>query len=116
MSAAAPSPVQTRLQAVRERIECAAQHADRDPADVTLLAVAKRKTAAEVVAGVRAGLSEIAENYAQEALAKIPDVREQLGPTGAPRWHFVGLLQRNKVAMGGEVIFVPTCLFCMENH
>ena len=96
MSAQAPSPLNARLQAVHARIERAALHAGRDPAEVALLAVAKRKTAAEVVAGVRAGLSEIAENYAQEALAKIPEVRQQLGPAAGPRWHFVGRLQRNK--------------------
>ncbi|MGE4650435.1 MAG: YggS family pyridoxal phosphate-dependent enzyme [Myxococcota bacterium] len=96
MSAQAPNALNARIQAVREGIERAAQHAGRDPAKVTLLAVAKRKSATEVVAGVHAGLREIAENYAQEALAKMPEVQQQLCNAVGPRWHFVGRLQRNK--------------------
>ena len=96
MSAQAPNPLNARIQAVREGIERAARHAGREPDKVTLLAVAKRKTATELVAGVRAGLSEIAENYVQEALSKMPEVRQQLGTAASPRWHFVGRLQRNK--------------------
>lgn len=96
MNTAVPSPLEARLEAVRTRIATAARAAGRDPGEVMLLGVAKRKTATDVVRGVRAGLCEIAENYVQEAVEKIPRVREQLGPEASPRWHFVGRLQRNK--------------------
>ena len=94
--------METRLRNIRERIEQAAQEAGRDPGEVVLLGVAKRKTAEEVAAGVRAGLCEIAEKYVQEALLKISEVRQHLGPAVGPRWHFVGRLQRNKARQVAE--------------
>lgn len=102
MNRPAPSTLETRLRSIRERIDRAAQEVGRDPGDVVLLGVTKRKTAAEVSAGVRAGVDEIAENYVQEALAKIPAVHEQLSPQPGPRWHFVGRLQRNKARQVAE--------------
>lgn len=78
--------------AVRERISLACRRAGRDPADVTLLAVAKTFPAAAVREAIRAGVADIGENYVQELLAK----REEL-PDEAVRWHFIGHLQTNKV-------------------
>jgi pyridoxal phosphate enzyme (YggS family) len=98
-----------RLAAVRERIAAAARRAGRDPASVTLVGVAKRKSADEVVAAVRAGIRHIGENYVQEAVAKIPEVLEKLRVEGLgpPRWHFIGRLQRNKC---GPVVARFDCL------
>ncbi|MDZ7734056.1 MAG: YggS family pyridoxal phosphate enzyme [Acidimicrobiia bacterium] len=42
---------------------------------------------------LEAGLSDVAENYAQELVAK----HRALGGDLEPRWHFVGRLQRNKI-------------------
>ncbi len=90
--------IESRLTSVRERIAAAAARVDRMPEEITLLGVAKRKRPDLIVAAVRAGLRDLAENYVQEAVAKIPAVREGLDRAGlsAPRWHFVGQLQRNK--------------------
>lgn len=90
--------IESRLLSVRERIAAAAARVDRKPTEITLLGVAKRKRPELIVAAVRAGLRDLAENYVQEAVAKIPAVREGLDRAGlaAPRWHFVGQLQRNK--------------------
>ena len=84
-----------RLAAVRERIARAAERSGRKPEQVTLVGVAKRKSAAAIVRAARAGLTDIGENYVQEALAKIPEIQEKLGAQGV-RWHFIGGLQRNK--------------------
>ena len=93
---AAPD-VAGRLETVRERIALAAARSGRRPEDVTLVGVSKRKSAHEVAAAVRAGLSHIGENYVQEAVAKIPEVQSKLGADArVPRWHFIGQLQRNK--------------------
>jgi len=83
---------------VRKRVADAALRAGRKPEEITLLGVAKRKRPELVVAAVRAGLRDLAENYVQEAAAKIPAVNTELEGEGlaAPRWHFVGQLQRNK--------------------
>ena len=90
--------IESRLTSVRERIAAAAARVGREPEEITLLGVAKRKRAELIVAAVRAGLRDLAENYVQEAVAKIPTVNAGLEREGlaAPRWHFVGQLQRNK--------------------
>lgn len=87
--------VATRVGVVRERIAAAARRAGRDPADVTLVAAAKTVDAARVAELLAAGVHDIGENRAQELLAKAPALAGESSP---PRWHFVGRLQRNKVA------------------
>ena len=90
--------IERRLASVRERIAAAASRVGRKPEEITLVGVAKRKRPELIVAAVRAGLRDLAENYVQEASAKIPTVNAELRSAGlaAPRWHFVGQLQRNK--------------------
>ena len=92
------SDVAARIAALRDRIAAAAARVGRDPHDVTLVGVSKRQTAEAVVAAVKAGLGDVAENYVQEALEKLPRIQRALEAqaTAAPRWHFVGRLQRNK--------------------
>jgi pyridoxal phosphate enzyme (YggS family) len=88
-----------RLAAVRDRVDAAAEAADRDPHRVTLIAVSKTHPAEVVDAAVAAGAMELGENRVQEASAKKPGVR-------AARWHLIGPLQRNKVKVALEVFDV----------
>lgn len=90
--------LRARLAAVRERIARAAARAGRRAEEVTLVGVAKRQPADAVADAVRAGLGAVGESYLQEAQAKLPEVVARLAAEGlpAPRWHFVGQLQRNK--------------------
>jgi len=94
-----------RLAALRERIAGAARRVGRAPAEVTLVGVAKRQPAERVTAAVAAGLADVAENFVQEARAKIPLVREALGARGvaAPRFHLVGRLQTNKARLAATL-------------
>jgi hypothetical protein len=87
-----------RLLEVRERAEAAALRAARDPGEMVILGVGKRQPAERIADAVRAGLDHVAENFAQEARDKIPQVEAMLRETGTapPRWHFIGRLQRNK--------------------
>ncbi len=85
------------LAAVRARIAAAARRAGRDPASVRLIAVAKTKSAALVQAAIAAGVTDIGENYVQEAVAKRAAVVD-----GGARWHLIGHLQRNKAAKAVE--------------
>lgn len=85
-----------RLDAVRERLDAACRAAGRDPETVRLLAVTKTVPAADVATLLDLGLTAFAENRAQEAAAKVAELA-RLRPDAAPRWHFVGGLQRNKV-------------------
>ncbi|HXJ35342.1 MAG TPA: YggS family pyridoxal phosphate-dependent enzyme [Candidatus Eisenbacteria bacterium] len=79
-----------RLADVRAAIADAARRAGRDAARVRIVAVTKTFPPAVAAAALAAGLSDIGENYVQEAKAKRTHVA---GGT----WHLIGGLQRNKV-------------------
>ena len=87
-----------RIGEIRARITAAAERAGRAPESVRLIGVAKRMPADRVVAAVRAGLHDVAENYVQEARTKLAEVRAILETSAqkCPNWHFIGQLQRNK--------------------
>ena len=83
------SAVAERVARVRERIEA---HAGGRA--VRLVAVTKGFGTDAVEAAVAAGVTLIGENYAQELVAKAG-----AGAGGeAVRWHFIGGIQRNKIA------------------
>ncbi|MFC5949928.1 YggS family pyridoxal phosphate-dependent enzyme [Pseudonocardia lutea] len=90
--------LERRLGEVRARIAEACAAAGRDPDEVELLAVTKTIPAADVAALVDLGLVAFGENRAQEAAAKVEELRA-LRPTATVRWHFVGGLQRNKARL-----------------
>ena len=93
MTAVAAS-IAANLAAVRERIAAACERAGLDPAEVTIVGVTKTHPPSLVEEALTAGLTDIGENRAQELLPKA----EALEARGlAPRWHFIGRLQRNKV-------------------
>jgi pyridoxal phosphate enzyme (YggS family) len=91
---------ESRISRVRGQIEAAARAAERDPADVTLLAVTKTRDVATVQAGVDAGLADLGENRVQEAQEKIPRI------SGNPTWHLIGSLQTNKARRAVELFQV----------
>jgi len=89
--------IEERLEEVDRRIAAACERAGRDPADVSLLAVAKTFGPDAVTEAAAAGITVIGENKVQEAAAKIP-----LCP-GHLKWHMIGHLQRNKVCPAVEL-------------
>lgn len=82
------------LRAIRGRIDLAARAADRDPAAVTLVAVAKTHPAEAVAAALAEGQTVFGENRVQEAQAKYPDLQRRFPDL---RLHLIGPLQTNKV-------------------
>jgi pyridoxal phosphate enzyme (YggS family) len=83
------------LARVQERIAEAARRVGRDPAGVTLVAIAKTFPAEAVVAVYQAGVRHFGENRVEEAIAKIPAVHAAIaGPS--PTWHMVGHVQSRK--------------------
>ncbi len=84
------------LARVRGQIDAAAGRAGRDSATVLLLGAAKTVPAAVLVETLGAGLVDYGENRAQELVAKAAELD---GCVPAPRWHFLGRLQRNKVGV-----------------
>jgi pyridoxal phosphate enzyme (YggS family) len=79
------------LQAVRQRIEVATRAAGRPAQSVLLVAVSKSFSSAAVREAASAGQRDFGENYLQEGLGKIRELRA-LGLT----WHYIGPMQSNK--------------------
>jgi len=80
-----------QLKQVRQRIEQAAAAAGREPSSICLVAVSKTRTADEIAQAYRAGQLHFGENYLQEALPKLAELR------ALPLvWHFIGPVQSNK--------------------
>jgi hypothetical protein len=87
-----------RLERVRERID----RASSDPGSVVLVAVTKGFGADAVTAALEAGLPNLGENYADELVKKAAAIDNAAGT--APIWHFLGAIQRNKVARLSPVV------------
>jgi len=101
------------LQRIRQKIFTACTEAGRDPGEVTLVAVSKRQPIEAIREALAHGQVDLGESYAQELRDKAMEVQamEVQGESGlasasghggqgalpAPRWHFIGPIQRNKV-------------------
>lgn len=83
------SPIGERVEAFRARVDRVVAAEGRPPGAVTILGVTKTQPRAAVLAGIAAGLTDIGENYVQEAREKYAD----LPPV---RKHFIGHVQTNK--------------------
>jgi pyridoxal phosphate enzyme (YggS family) len=86
-----------RLAALRLRIATAAAATGRDAQSITLLAVTKGQSVAQIRAAMALGLTAFGENYADEALPKIHALRDT-----SAQWHFIGHLQANKTRAVAE--------------
>lgn len=89
------SDAANRLDAIRDAIASAAKLARRDPHDVTLVAVSKTRSAAQIEQLIAAGQCHFGENRVQEALAKWPRL---LAAHAGVTLHCIGQLQSNKAA------------------
>jgi pyridoxal phosphate enzyme (YggS family) len=81
------------LAAIREAIARAARDNDREPGDVTLMAVSKTFPVEAIEPVLAAGQRVFGENYVQEAKAKWPGLRERYPDAEV---HLIGPLQSNK--------------------
>lgn len=85
----------TRLDDVRDQIARACKAARRKAADVTLIAVSKRRSAGEILALADAGVTHFGENRVAEVDEKWPTIRAERPQLTL---HMVGQLQSNKAA------------------
>jgi pyridoxal phosphate enzyme (YggS family) len=85
----ATGTIAERVATLRDRVETATREAGREPGSVAILAVTKTQPREAVIAAVDAGLTDVGENYVQEAQAKY---------AGLPPCtkHFIGHVQTNK--------------------
>ncbi len=83
--------IRSRLDFVKSKISEAAIRSGRQAEDITLVVVTKTRSEEEILQALACGVTDIGENYVQEALAKFESLGNQA------KWHFIGHLQRNKV-------------------
>jgi pyridoxal phosphate enzyme (YggS family) len=88
-AADAPVALEQRIAAVLARISEAARRAGRDAASVRMVAVTKGQPREAAAGAIAAGVTDIGENYVQEALPKYQ------GLAGVTK-HFIGRVQTNK--------------------
>lgn len=84
--------IRSRYQAIRAQMDAAAARVKREPASVRLVVVTKTHPVETVRAAIEAGIRDIGENYAEEAVQKI----RALGPVEDLRWHMIGHVQSRK--------------------
>ena len=92
--------IQENLLKVEKNIEQACQKANRDPSEVTLIAVSKTKPMEMIEEAYACGKREFGENKAQEMKQKYEVMPKDI------RWHFIGHLQTNKI----KYLLGRTCL------
>ncbi len=83
--------IKDNLKAIHERIAEAANKADRQADEITLIAVSKRKSVEMIKEAIEAGQHYFGENYLQEAKEKISALQDDQA-----HFHFIGSLQSNK--------------------
>lgn len=93
MTATIAETIAANLADVRAKIAKAARAANRDPAAITLIAVAKMHDEEAVQAALAAGQTAFGENRVQEAKAKYPALK---AAHPALDLHLIGPLQTNK--------------------
>ena len=76
---------------VLAQIQAACTQAGREPDSVQLLAVSKTQPSSVLAEMYQAGQRAFGENYLQEALGKITELKNL-----EIEWHFIGHVQRNK--------------------
>jgi len=89
--------VTENLRKIRDLLHFAAIEANRDPAEVRLLAVSKKQSLEKIREAYAAGQRDFGENFVQEGVQKIEALAD-LDLT----WHFIGHLQSNKTRVVAE--------------
>jgi len=91
------NPLPTQLQTVRARVAAACHATGRAASEVTLLAVSKTVSPEVVTQAFNAGQCAFGENYIQEAVGKIIQLRHL-----PIEWHCIGPIQSNKTRLVAE--------------
>ena len=83
--------MEDRLKRIHERIDQVASRCNRSAESIRLIAVSKTMPAAVVREAIDSGVTDLGENYIQEARDKVNELA-----TAPVNWHFIGHLQSNK--------------------
>lgn len=83
--------IQENIREVQKNILDACNRVNRNPSEVTLIAVSKTKPISDIEEAIRCGMTEFGENKVQELVHKIEVIGTDV------KWHLIGHLQTNKV-------------------
>jgi pyridoxal phosphate enzyme (YggS family) len=89
--------IKDNLSRIRGRISKVCSLINKDPQEITIVAVSKGRTVEQIKEVIEAGITDIGENKVQEALLKYRQLSATSYELRALRWHMVGHLQTNKV-------------------
>lgn len=81
---------------VQQKIAHAAQLVQRNTDQIQLLAVSKTKPVSLIKQAYQSGLRHFGENYVQESIEKIQQIKEDTDFNDDISWYFIGPLQSNK--------------------
>lgn len=91
-----------KITTVQQKITNAAQLSQRDTNQIQLLAVSKTKPVSLIKQAYQAGLRHFGENYVQESIEKIQQIKKDNDFDKPIYWYFIGPLQSNKTRLVAE--------------
>ena len=91
------SEIESNLSKTKKAIELSCKLIAKDPSSIRLIGVTKTQSTDTIRQAYNAGITDIGENYVQEALTKMDRLRDlDIG------WHFIGNIQSNKTRLIAE--------------
>jgi pyridoxal phosphate enzyme (YggS family) len=88
--------ISKKITSINQKIAAMAKQVDREPSDIQLLAVSKTKPVSLIKQAYQCGLRHFGENYVQESLEKIQQIKLDNDFDETLTWYFIGPLQSNK--------------------
>ena len=89
--------LESNLSETKKAIDLSCKLVAKDPSTIRLIGVTKTQSADTIRQAYNAGITDIGENYLQEALTKMDTLRDlDIG------WHFIGSIQSNKTRLIAE--------------
>ena len=89
--------IKDNIARTKERILKVCSRINKDPQEITIVAVSKGRSVEQIKEVIEAAITDIGENKVQEALLKYKELSAVSSQLSAVRWHMVGHLQTNKV-------------------
>ena len=80
------------IENIKNKISGACASINKDPKEITLIAVSKKKSVQMIETALVSGVSSFGENYAQELQEKSSIIK-----SNKIIWHFIGPIQSNKI-------------------
>src|SRR3989338_5943902 len=90
--------IKENISRIKQRILKVCAKINQDPGKITIIAVSKGRVLEQIKEAIDAGINDIGENRAQEAILKYNElITSKPANQRTIRWHMVGHLQTNKV-------------------